>query len=139
MSSFIIPKFAGVILLAKLLDPGTIHTTCMWIVSVLYFLLALGMLIINFCQCSPIAAQWGGAVGTCIDRKITVDYALALGIVSACFDLYLAIYPTIVLWQLQMYWKKKLGLSLALGFGYWCDSLSCSRRRPSNSNTVLPW
>ena len=54
-------------------------------------------------------------------------------------DLYLAIYPAIVLWQLQMYWKKKLGLSLALEFGYWCDSLSRSRRRPSNSNTVLPW
>lgn len=94
----------------------------MWIVSVLFFLLALGMLIINFCQCTPIAAQWGGAKGACFDRRITVDYALALGIVSACFDLYLATYPTVTLWRLQMYWKKKLSLSLALGFGYWCVS-----------------
>ncbi|KAK1830899.1 hypothetical protein QBC39DRAFT_308119 [Podospora conica] len=118
VSSFIVPKFAGVILVAKLLNPGKAHVIFMWIISVLYFLLALGMLIINFCQCTPIAAQWGGAVGTCIDRKITVDYALTLGIVSVCFDLYLALYPTVVLWRLQMHWKKKLGLSLALGFGY---------------------
>jgi len=120
--SFIVPKFAGLILLARLLNPGRIHRIFMWIASVFYILLALGMLIMNFCQCTPVAAQWGGAVGTCLDRKVTLYYALALGIVSACFDLYLAIYPTVVLWRLQMYWKKKLGLSLALGFGYWCVS-----------------
>lgn len=122
VASFTIPKFASLILLAKLLSPGRIHTTFMWIVSVVYFLMAVGMLIISFCQCTPIAVQWGGAEGTCFDRRITVDYALALGIVSACFDLYLASYPTVTLWRLQMYWKKKLSLSLALGFGYWCVS-----------------
>lgn len=34
-------------------------------------------------------------------------------------DLYLAIYPAVVLWRLQMNIKKKLGLSIALGFGIW--------------------
>jgi len=32
-------------------------------------------------------------------------------------DLVLAIYPATVLWQLQMHWKKKLALSIALGLG----------------------
>jgi hypothetical protein len=32
-------------------------------------------------------------------------------------DLYLAIYPAFVLWGLQMNIRKKLGLSVALGFG----------------------
>jgi hypothetical protein len=127
--SFVVPKFAGLILLARLLNPGRMHTIFMWIISVLYFLLALGLLIMNFRQCTPVAAQWGGAVGTCLDRKIGLNYALALGIASACFDLYLAAYPSVVLWRLQMYWKKKLGLSLALGFGYWCVS---HFRRPVN-------
>ncbi|KAK0614951.1 hypothetical protein B0T17DRAFT_540676 [Bombardia bombarda] len=37
------------------------------------------MLAINFAQCSPAATQWGGANGTCWDRKITVDYSLSPG------------------------------------------------------------
>jgi hypothetical protein len=119
VSSFTIPKFAVVILLAKVLNPGRIHKTIMWIISVLYLLMAAGMLVINFAQCTPAAAQWGGAEGTCWDRKITVDYAMTLGICSVLFDFYLAIYPTIVLCSLQLNWKKKLALSSSLGFGYW--------------------
>ncbi len=36
---------------------------------------------------------------------------------SAAVDFYLAVYPAIVLFHLQMPMKKKLGLSVALGFG----------------------
>jgi len=118
--SFIIPKFAVVILLAKLLNPSRKHIIVMWTVSLLYFTLAMGMLVINFVQCQPAAAQWGGAAGTCWNRQITVDYALTLGICSAVFDFYLAIYPTAVLYKLQMNWKKKVALASSLGFGYWC-------------------
>ncbi|KAM7189103.1 hypothetical protein V8F33_010224 [Rhypophila sp. PSN 637] len=118
VTSFMLPKFAVVILLARLLAPGKIHRTIMWIICVIYLLLTAGMLVINFAQCTPAAAQWGGAEGTCWDRKITVDYAIMLGAVSVVFDFYLAIWPTIVLWGLQMNWKKKVGLSTALGFGY---------------------
>jgi len=118
VSSFVIPKLAVVILLAKLLNPGAAHKAIMWAISALYLGLGVGMLIINFVQCNPPAAQWGGAEGTCWDRKITVDYAIALGVTSTVFDFYLAIYPTIVLWRLQMNMKKKIALSAALGFGY---------------------
>jgi hypothetical protein len=119
VASFVIPKYAVVILLVKVLSPGRWHKTFMWVISVMYFLLAAGMLAINFAQCTPAAAQWGGAPGTCWDRRITVDYAMALGICSVLFDFYLAIYPTIVLFRLQLNWRKKLALSSSLGFGYW--------------------
>lgn len=119
VSSFTIPKFAVVILLAKILDPTRWHKMIMWIVSILYLLLAVGMLVINFAQCTPAAAQWGGAPGYCWDRKITVDYAMTLGVCSALFDFYLATYPTVVLYKLMLNWKKKLALSSSLGFGYW--------------------
>jgi hypothetical protein len=36
---------------------------------------------------------------------------------SAFVDLYLAIYPAIVLWKLHMSTKKKLALMAALGLG----------------------
>lgn len=119
VTSFVAPKFAVVILLAKLLMPSRTHVICMWVMSAVYLLLTAGMLAINFAQCTPAAAQWGGAEGTCWDRRITVDYALTVGIVSVLFDFYLAIYPTIVLWRLQMNWKRKLAISSSLGFGYW--------------------
>jgi len=121
--SFTIPKLAVVILLAKILDPSRLHKIIMWIISILYVMLSIGMLVINFVQCNPPSAQWNGPIEKCWNRKITVDYAMALGICSVLFDLYLAVYPTIVLSKLQLNWKKKLGLSAALGFGYWWVSM----------------
>ncbi|KAK3331704.1 hypothetical protein B0T19DRAFT_85628 [Cercophora scortea] len=115
---FIVPKFACVILLAKLLNPGRYHLWFMWAASIIYGILGIAMLAINFGQCTPAAAQWGAVPGVCWDRKITVDYSLSLGIVSAIFDFYIAIYPTIVLFGLQLNWQKKLALASSLGFGY---------------------
>ncbi len=125
VTAFVWPKVAVTILLARILNPGQVHKAFMWIASVLYVLMGAIMLVINFAQCTPAAAQWGGAPGVCWDRKITVDYSISLGVVSAVFDFYLAIYPTIVLFSLQMNWKKKLALSLALGFGYWYVLATC--------------
>jgi hypothetical protein len=117
--SFTLPKFAVVILLVKILNPGRWHRAFMWAVTILYFLLSTGQITLNFAQCTPAAAQWGGAKGACWDRRILFSYALAHGICSAVFDFYLAVYPTIVISRLLLNWKKKLALSSALGFGYW--------------------
>ena len=121
LSSFVFPKFAVVILLAKLLNPSRIHVMCMWIMSGVYLLLIAAMLALNFGQCTPAAHQWDpvSVPGSCMDRKIVVYYAMAVTIASVVFDFYLAIYPTIILWKLQLSTKKKLALCASLGFGYW--------------------
>ncbi|KAM7203882.1 hypothetical protein V8F33_001853 [Rhypophila sp. PSN 637] len=119
VTSFVLPKFGVVILLAKLLNPPRLHIIFMWIISVIYGLMTIAMLSLNFGQCTPAAAQWDMTVkGTCMDRKIVVNYAMTLGIVGAVYDFYLAAYPTFVLWGLQMNIKKKLALCSSLGFGY---------------------
>ena len=46
--SFIVPKFAGLILLARLLNPGRIHRIFMWIASVFYILLTLPLAFVLF-------------------------------------------------------------------------------------------
>jgi hypothetical protein len=117
--SFVFPKFAVLVLLVKLLNPSRIHVACMWAISAIYLILIIVMLSINFVQCTPVAAQWGEAVGTCWDRRIINNYALAMSILSVLFDFYLAVYPTVILWKLQMNWRKKLALCVSLGFGYW--------------------
>lgn len=128
VTSFVVPKFAVVILLAKLLNPSRTHIYIMWIICAIYSLMIVGMLTINFAQCTPAAAGWGGAEGVCWDRQITVNYALTVGIVSVLFDFYLAIYPSVVLWQLHLNWKKKLALCSSLGFGYWFVATPCTLR-----------
>ncbi|KAL2158097.1 hypothetical protein VTH06DRAFT_4665 [Thermothelomyces fergusii] len=90
----------------------------MWIISVLYFLFTAGLIIMLMLQCHPIGVQWTEPEGRCWDFSITTGTAVAHGACSAVLDWYLALYPTIVLCQLQMAWKKKLALSSALGFGY---------------------
>jgi hypothetical protein len=117
--SFSIPKFAVIILLAKLLDPGRWHRILMWIISILYLLLSVGMVVMNIARCRPVAAQWGKVRGTCWALRMTINYAIMHGTASTLFDFYLAVYPTIVLFRLQLHWKKKLALSSSLGFGYW--------------------
>ena len=47
-------------------------------------------------------------------KKKKIDNVPAL---SAFVDLYLAIYPALVLWKLQMSLRKKFALTAALGLG----------------------
>jgi hypothetical protein len=119
MLSFAVPKFAVVILLIKILYPGRWHQAVIWVVSILYLLMVVAMLAVDFVLCIPATAQWGEADWKCWDRGSIMDYAIALAIFSVLFDVYLAVYPTIVLCRILLNWKKKLALSSALGFGYW--------------------
>lgn len=119
--SFAVPKFAVLILLAAVLDPGLWHKRIMWIVSVPYSLQVIGMLVINYAKCRTLVALWQADKGTCWEGKVAVGllyYAVALGATSALFDFCLACYLTIVLFKFLMGWKKKLALMFALGFGY---------------------
>lgn len=116
---FAAPKFAVAILLVKILRPGRRHKIVLWTVSLVFAAMLVGNLVINIAQCTPAAAQWGAVKGVCWDRKIDLYYSIAFGALSALFDFYLAVYPTIIMCRLMLNWKKKLALSSALGFGYW--------------------
>lgn len=125
ISSFIVPKFAVIILLIKILQPGRWHRAALWVVSILLFLMLAAMLAINLIRCTPLQAAWRAAEGRCWDLRYTNDYAVAFAAFSAAVDFYLAIYPTVILCRMTLPWKKKLALSSALGFGYWL--VQCSR------------
>ncbi len=117
---FTVPKFAVIILVARLLDPGKWHRRAMWVVSVVYFLMSLVAIILVFVQCTPVRAQWGAAKGKCWRPPVMFTYTIIHGIFGALFDLYLAVYPSIMMMTLvRVNWRKKLALSSALGFGYW--------------------
>ena len=118
--SFTIPKFAVTILLARLLNPGPRHRVVMWAVSILFFTMSAITVILVWVQCTPVAAQWGAAKGTCWRPRVMFTWTLVHGVFGVLIDLYLAMYPSIKMMTLsRLNWKKKLALSSALGFGYW--------------------
>jgi len=142
LSSFMFPKFAVVILLAKLLNPSRLHLRIMWAISITYFLMIVAMLALNFGQCTPAAAAWGEVPGKCMDRAPVVHYAMAVTVASILFDLYLAIYPTIVLWNLNVNVKKKIALCASLGFGYCAAAVTiykCTTFPPLLTNNGLDY
>jgi hypothetical protein len=134
---FSVPKFAVVILLVKILHPGRVHLVILWAVSIVYGILLVGQLVINLAQCTPVAAQWGAVEGHCWDRSVTINFSIAFAGISAVFDLYLALYPTIVMCLLMLNWRKKLALSSALGFGYWWATVP-AWKPPARVLTVPP-
>lgn len=117
--AFGLPKLAVVSLLTRLLNPDKWHKIFLWIMALLCFGSLLGCIVILFAQCSPAKSQWDFSITekTCIDKWVLVDYAIFAGGFSAFTDLYLAVYPAVVLWSLQMRLRKKLALCVALGIG----------------------
>lgn len=116
--SFGIPKLAVVALLTKITNPSRKHKIFLWVMTSTCLLILFGCVIILFAQCTPARSQWDFSVkGTCWSPWILVYYAIVAGNISAAVDLYLAIYPAVVLYHLQINLKKKLALGVALGLG----------------------
>ncbi|KAK1997557.1 integral membrane protein [Colletotrichum falcatum] len=117
--SFGLPKLAVVSLLTKLMNPSRRHTIFLWFMSLFCLANLIGCIIILFAQCQPTHSQWDFTVKnrTCWSPYILVYYAIFAGAVCGIVDLYLAVYPAVVLAGLQMNIKKKVALSIALGIG----------------------
>ncbi|ROT36500.1 hypothetical protein SODALDRAFT_335593 [Sodiomyces alkalinus F11] len=116
--SFGVPKLAVVALLTRIMNPSRWHTIFLWALTGLCNVALMGCTVILFAQCQPSRSQWNFSVpGVCWDRWILVHYAIFAGAFSAFVDLYLAIYPALVLAKLKLNVKKKIALTVALGIG----------------------
>ncbi|RAL10942.1 uncharacterized protein BO97DRAFT_392894 [Aspergillus homomorphus CBS 101889] len=119
--SFSIPKLAIAALLNRILNPGRFHRLFLWVLTGAVFVTSSICILVLFTMCDPPQALWKTQMfaegATCRPQVVLVDYAIFTGVVSACVDLYLAVYPTVVLISLQMTLKKKLALCAALGLG----------------------
>ncbi|KAK2122002.1 hypothetical protein NOF04DRAFT_1337007 [Fusarium oxysporum II5] len=90
----------------------------LWSLPIANIVLMLGAFGVHYSECDPPSARWTlYAPAKCRSSTGTIVYSVVVGSFSAVVDFYLAIYPAIVLWSLHMHLKKKLALSVALGFG----------------------
>ncbi|KAK1499400.1 integral membrane protein [Colletotrichum cuscutae] len=116
--SFGIPKLAVVALLTRILNPSRWHKRFLWALSIICVVNLIGFITIIFAQCSPARSQWDSSVsGKCWSKWILVSFATYSGAFCAFADVYLSVYPAVVLSKLQMNRRKKIALSVALGFG----------------------
>ncbi|KAJ6188151.1 hypothetical protein N7519_003059 [Penicillium mononematosum] len=119
--SFTTPKLAVAALLNRIMNPTRFHRIWLWVLTGSVFVASSICIIVLFTMCDPPQALWKirlvseGAI--CRPTKILVGFAIFTGVLSAVVDLYLAIYPTVILLRLQMSFKKKLALCAALGLG----------------------
>ncbi|KAH9239043.1 hypothetical protein K456DRAFT_1827471 [Colletotrichum gloeosporioides 23] len=112
------PKLAVVCLLSRLLAPGKLHLRILWALSIGCVISLTVTVMTLLLQCSPPSAAWNFDLPRdCIKPKVIEGLAFWASSWSAFLDFYLAIYPAVVLWRLQMSMKKKIGLTIALGMG----------------------
>ncbi|KAJ0160579.1 hypothetical protein CTA2_7724 [Colletotrichum tanaceti] len=116
--SFGLPKIAVVALLTRIMNPSRRHALFLWCLSVFCLVNLLGCVVVLFAQCQPSHSQWDFSVEkSCWDKRILVYFAIYSGGFCALVDIYLAVYPAVVLARLQMRTRKKVALSIALGIG----------------------
>lgn len=136
--SFTIPKIAVAIMLIRILNPSKIHKYFIIGLVSCAACIAVICIILLFTECDPPASQWDKSIknAKCRDPWFLIDFAVFTGgtwlvqrvlsipswleyvtALSAFVDLYLSIYPSVVLWKLKMSLKKRLALMCALGLG----------------------
>ncbi|MCJ1389800.1 hypothetical protein MMC18_002657 [Xylographa bjoerkii] len=117
--AFSIPKLGVAILLMRLLNPSKLQRCLMYFFSIGCIIGSILCAIILWQQCNPPSILWDpAAVGTCWQPSVAVNFFTFVGAFSACTDIYLALYPTIVLYKLNISMNKKIGLSAVLSLGF---------------------
>ncbi|KAJ5984279.1 hypothetical protein N7481_006378 [Penicillium waksmanii] len=138
--SFTIPKIAVTAMITRIFNPGLIQKIILWTLVSVAAAVSCICIIILFTMCDPPRALWTPELvqsgqATCKSTWMLIDYAIFTGgklpplpaldaqtingfiAVSATVDLYLALYPMVVLMKLQMSLRKRIALSAALGLG----------------------
>ncbi|KAJ0108471.1 hypothetical protein J7T55_002075 [Diaporthe amygdali] len=105
--SIALPKVAVVALLIRLMSPSRIHRHLLWCLAGLCSLVLIGHVPIIWTLCNTDSGCW--------NANIFLVYSIFAGTYSAFVDIYLSVYPAVVLFKLKMKRKKKVGISLALG------------------------
>ncbi|KAK4452960.1 hypothetical protein QBC34DRAFT_397499, partial [Podospora aff. communis PSN243] len=84
-----------------------------WSLSVVYFFILLF-------QCWPIShfyEQVLGQDGTCMNKNIVPSATVAHSIISACTDIVLALLPVLILWNVHLNKRTKIGIATLLSLG----------------------
>ncbi|PYI29050.1 hypothetical protein BP00DRAFT_448750 [Aspergillus indologenus CBS 114.80] len=111
-----IPKLGIAILTCRILRPPRWLQTSVIVSCVILNVLSTVGFVLCFVQCTPVAGQfdpWKYPHVKCWPRKVSLDYACAVGSLSAVIDILFSIWPGFIIWKLQMpTWKRVSAMGL---------------------------
>lgn len=117
--TFAFPKVAIVALLERLLELHVVTRVIFWGLSVSLVACSVLLSIFWFVQCTPRAHQWDlqHVPGSCWDPSVVLNLSYFTGFYSGVIDVLFAVYPSFIIWRLQMPMYRKVVISASLGGG----------------------
>ncbi|KAL9004182.1 MAG: hypothetical protein Q9188_002997 [Gyalolechia gomerana] len=114
-----IPKLAVVIFLSRIVGPTKRKQIwALYFMVITLIILSFVAAVLLFAQCDPPNHAWHPTEeAECWNPNVVADYSLFVGSYSAFNDLVLAIYPSLIVYSLQMSTARKVSLSLIMGLG----------------------
>lgn len=114
-----IPKLAVVIFISRIVGPSKKYQIwALYFMVITNIILSFVAAVLLFAQCDPPDFAWHPTEkGTCWNPNIVANYSIFVGSYSAFGDLVLAIFPSFIVYSLQMSTARKVSLSLIMGLG----------------------
>ncbi|KAI1138504.1 integral membrane protein [Hypoxylon sp. FL0543] len=114
-------KISIALFLIRLINRNRLQKSFLWALIFLLVIVNLILVVVTFAQCTPVTFLWErvgtGAHGTCWAPTVQQYYGYFQGAFSAWSDLVLALFPTLLIWKLQIPLRTKLGISFLMSLG----------------------
>ncbi|KAI0473121.1 hypothetical protein GGR56DRAFT_653274 [Xylariaceae sp. FL0804] len=115
-------KVSIALLLIRLMNRKRGYEIFLWGLMFLLCAINLVLVVITFAQCTPVTFLWDRVrsdppAGKCWPSTVQQDYGYFQGAFSAWSDLVLALFPTLIIWPLQMPMRNKIGLGFLMSLG----------------------
>jgi hypothetical protein len=113
-------RSAFIIYLLPLLGTNKYHQAALWFFLVVQFAGNTASAVLPLSICRDVAALWDTAVAlstTCGNLKAVINFAYYSNSFNSATDLFLAVFPAVVFWNLNLKLRIKVSLIVLLSLG----------------------
>lgn len=115
-----IARSAFILYILPLLGTNKYYQAALWAVLVIQFAGNVASAVLPLSICRNVAALWDPAVAattTCGNSKAVIKFAYYSNTFNSATDLFLAVFPTVVFWNLNLKLRIKISLIGLLSLG----------------------
>ena len=125
LASICVGKLSVSYLLFRIMGPTRSAVRAWFLYMLMALLIAINVATVGiiFGQCTPTRKLWEPSIsGHCLPAKLQPDYSYFQGAFSGLSDLVLALFPTVIIWNLKMKLHVKIGIGSAMGLGVFASA-----------------
>ncbi|KAH8433163.1 uncharacterized protein LDX57_010797 [Aspergillus melleus] len=113
-----IARSAFIVYLLPILSPNKKYQIALWTVLIVQFAGNIASAVLPLSMCRNVNILWDPTVKTtCADQKAVVNFAYYSNSFNSFTDLFLAVFPTVVFWNLNLKMRIKISLIILLSLG----------------------